>query len=95
MGLFYRVPADLEDVNGRVQHLLHVIAGAGESTPPGMLEDIMPEVSAELVAAMNRLRAEGRADEVKRYKKHVMKVATFMDNGHYNHVFYPWIKNLF
>lgn len=94
MGLFYRVPADLEDIDGRVQHLLMTIAEGDRSTP-GMLEDIMPEVSAELVAAMNRLRAEGRADEVKRYKKHLMKVATFMDNSLYNHVFYPWIKNLF
>jgi hypothetical protein len=94
MGLFYTVPNDLQDLDVNVNSLIHLIAGAGDYTPPGLLEERMPEVSADFAAEIIRLRSQGRGEEVKRYKKHLLKTAAFMDNYRYNKVFYPWIKGL-
>ncbi len=92
MALFYKVPPDLAPTYRLVQGIQGHIAGLGKFTPPGLVEELMPEVVAELQAARSRLNSEGRQKDLKAFKKYVLKVGGFMDNAPYNKVFYPMVN---
>ena len=94
MGLFYTTPADLKETEDFVMMVSQEIAirGKGYGTA-GLLEEYMPEAVRMLRACRDRLRAEGRDKDLKDFGKHLLRVGKYMDNGPYNHGFYPLIKN--
>jgi len=92
MALFYKVPPDLESTYRLIEGIQGHIAGLGKFTPPGLVEELMPEVVAGLQAARSRLNSEGRQKDLKAFKKYVLKVGSAMDNAPYNKVFYPMVN---
>ncbi len=96
MGLFYRTPTDLKDLENCMMALAQEIAirGKGYGTPGFLEEELQPTVIRSWTEARERLAAEGRSDDLKRLRKSVLKTGTFMDNGPYNHVFRPLILEI-
>jgi hypothetical protein len=96
MGLFYKVPDDLKTLDSLIGGMAQEVAirGKGYGTP-GFLEDhYIPEIQREWADAQARLWSAGRDADLKALRKHVLRVAGFMDNAPYNHVFRPTILQI-
>lgn len=60
---------------------------------PGYLEgELLPRAEQAMQPSSARLRSEGRDKDLKSFRKHVLSVGRFMDNGRYNQVFLPFVK---
>jgi hypothetical protein len=94
MGLFYKTPPELESTFRAVMGLAGEIAirGKGHGTPGYLEQELLPRAIAETQAARTRLLAAGRAQDLKRFRKHLLSVGGFMDNGPYNRMFLPFVN---
>ncbi|MBE1492386.1 hypothetical protein [Plantactinospora soyae] len=96
MGLFNRVPADLKYFEDKVQSLAGQMGGLRfGASPPGLVQELAAEVRQEAVRLRVRLTAEGRQGDLKTLRKAILSNGRFLDNGTYNHVFYPFVESIF
>jgi hypothetical protein len=92
VGLFYSVPPDLKGVES-------IILAAGQqislrskgASIPGLANELMTEAADQMQQIRERLSSEGRLDELKRFRKHLLKVGGYMDNGPFNHIYRPFV----
>jgi hypothetical protein len=96
MALFYKVPEDLKTLDSLIAGMAQEVAirGKGYGTPGFLEEHYIPEIQRGWAEARARLSATGRDADMKALRKHALKVAGFMDNGPYNHVFRPTILQI-
>lgn len=94
MGLFYRVPDDLKNLELMISGLAQHVAGAGTFTPPGLVEELSEEVSQEAARVRSRLNSAGRNEDIRKLRRHVLNTARFMDNRLYNKLFTPFIDSI-
>jgi hypothetical protein len=92
MGLFYRVPEDLKQLETMIGSLALFFANRG--TPQGLIDETAAEVAQEAARARSRLQSEGRYDEIRKLRKCVLKTWSVMDNRPYNRVFIPFIDRI-
>ncbi len=94
MGLFYKPSEDLAPVYNDVMAAAQQISlRAKGCDTPGYLEELMPRAIMSMQECRARLLAEGRDADLKRFRKYLLSVGKFMDNGPYNHVFYPLVND--
>jgi hypothetical protein len=93
MGLFYKTPEDLKQVETLVlaagQQMALMGKGYGN---PGLLDELAAEATAAATAARDRLMAEGRDKDLKAFRKHLLSVGGYMDNAPYNQLFMPFVN---
>lgn len=94
MGLFYKTPPDLEPTYSAIMAAAQEIAtrASGYGTPGYLEQELLPRAETAMQESRARLLAEGRDKDLKAFRKHVLSVGRFMDNGPYNRVFYPLVK---
>jgi hypothetical protein len=89
--MFYKVPDDLKTFEAMVGGLGQHMAGEGVFTPPGLVAELSAEVAQEAKQVRSRLIEENREHDLKALREHLISVGKFMDNAHYNHLYYPFI----
>ena len=93
MGLFYKTPTDLKQLESMVLAVGQQIAMIGKGIDTGpVLQDMLPDVVALMRQECNRLVAEGRENELKALQKHLLSVGRYMDNGPYNRMYAPFVR---
>ena len=92
--LFYKPSEDLAPVYNEVMAAAQQIAArAGGYGTPGYLEELMPRAIMSMQECRARLLAEGRDADLKRFRKYLLSMGKFMDNGPYNRVFYLLVND--
>ncbi|MGW4461627.1 hypothetical protein [Micromonospora sp. NBC_01796] len=94
MGLFNRVPEDLKEFEDKVQGLAGHMGGLRFGTPAGLVRELSAEVTQEAALLRARLTAQGREKDLKTLRKAILSNGKFLDNGTYNHLFYPFVKSI-
>ncbi len=95
MGLFYKTPPDLRPTQEAVMAAAQEIAirGKGYGTPGFLEEELLPRALDAMHKTRTELLASGREKDLKAFRKHLLGVGGFMDNGPYNKVFAPLVRD--
>lgn len=93
MGLFYKTPNDLKELESLVlavgQEMDAMGRGRGNAA---VLDQVLLETTARMHTERDRLLAGGRNGDLKAFRKHLLSVGKFMDNGPYNQMYEPWLR---
>jgi hypothetical protein len=94
MGIFYKTPSDLV-------HLETLVGAAGQEMAlvprgyanPDVLNDLTSLAAEEAAIQRGRLIAEGREKDLKAFRKHLLYVGGYMDNGPFNQLYAPFVRD--
>jgi len=93
MGLFYKTPADLKELESLILAVGREMAAMGRGVGnPAVLDEMLLETTARMHSERDRLLSGGRASDLKAFRKHLMSAGTFMDNAPYNQLYEPWLR---
>lgn len=93
MAIFYKTPPDLQPTFDAVMAAAREIAirGKGYGTPGFLEEELLPRALTAMHDSRTRLLSEGREKDLKAFRKRLLSVGSFMDNGPYNRSFAPLV----
>lgn len=94
MGLFYKTPVDLKQLESMVLAVGQQMALMGKGLDTAaVLEDMLPDTVELMQRESARLIAAGREKELKVFRKNLLSVGKYMDNGPYNRMFAPFVRD--